>query len=288
MHADLVNLGWTEDHLSRIRTTVAEEAQRARVLAQALPLSGPEDGSTIEVPSYALGNQANPLNPPPASRLFVNSQPNLPIVTIAINVQLRSHEMADPSLNAALAQFRRAANYIARIEDAFIVNGRPGANLPPPVGLAGIPPVFTVQGVAGAPGLVPTANPPVPVVLNSPGLVNAVIAAINILDGRGHGGPYALLLGQVLFTLATTPNPSFVMARDRILPFLQGPLLRSSAFAGNQGAVVSLSGNPVEIIVASDVGVRYLQTSVEPRYIFRVSERVALRIKEADAIVHLI
>lgn len=288
MHEDLVNLGWSEDHLSRIRTTVAEEAQRARVLAQALPLSGPEDGSTIEVPSYTLGNQGNPLNPPPASRLIVNSQPNLPIATIAINVQLRSHEIADPSLNAALVQFRRAANYIARIEDAFIVNGRPGPNLPPPVGLAGIPPVFTIQGVAGAPGLIPTVNPPVPVLLTSPGLVNAVIQAINILDGAGHGGPYACLLGQQLFTLATTPNPSFVMARDRILPFLQGPLLRSSAFVGTQGAVVSLSGNPIEIIVASDIGVRYLQTSVEPRYIFRVSERVALRIKEAEAIVHLI
>src|SRR5688572_13589802 len=170
MHEDLVNLGWSEDHLSRIRTTVAEEAQRARVLAQALPLSGPEDGSTIEVPSYALGAQPNPLNPPPPSRLTVNSQPNLPIATIAINVQLRSHEVADPNLTAALGMFRRAANYIARIEDALIVNGRLGPNLPPPVGIAGIPPVFTVQGVAGAPGLVPTLNPPVPVVLNGTGL----------------------------------------------------------------------------------------------------------------------
>jgi hypothetical protein len=48
--------------------------------------------------------------------------------------------------------------------------------------------------------------------------------------------------------------------------------------------VVALSGNPIEIVVACDIGVRFLQTTLEPRYVFRVSERVALRIKEFSAI----
>jgi uncharacterized linocin/CFP29 family protein len=78
-----------------------------------------------------------------------------------------------------------------------------------------------------------------------------------------------------------------VLPRDRILPFLSGPLLRSSAFATNHGAVVALNGNPIELVVASDISVRYLQTTLEPRYVFRVSERVALRVKEADAIVRI-
>jgi uncharacterized linocin/CFP29 family protein len=288
MHDELVNLGWTEDHLSRIRTTVAEEAQRARVLAQALPLSGPEDGSTILVPKFALDSEKNEPEPP-KQRLTVNSKPDLPIVTIAINVQLRSHEIADPSLTAALVMFRRAANHIARIEDALIVHGTKAADAPPSGGVKGIPEVYTVRAADKSTGLLevqgrkPVQVPP----NNGPALVAAISTAISELDDAGQGGPYACVLGADLFALSTTPTDNLVMPRDRILPFLQGPLLRSSAFPVNRGAVIALSGNPIEIVVASDISVRYLQTTLEPRYVFRVSERVALRVKEADAIVRI-
>jgi len=81
-----------------------------------------------------------------------------------------------------------------------------------------------------------------------------------------------------------TPTPSLVLPRDRILPFLQGPLVRASAIANGFGVVVALSANPVELLVASDIGVRFLLATEEPRYVFRVSERIALRIKEQSAI----
>lgn len=290
MHDDLVNLGWTEDQLSRIRTTVAEEAQRARVLAQALPLSGPEEGSTIAVPEFRLGDEANPAKPPPR-RLDIDSQPNLPITTIAINVQLRSHEIADPSLSAALVQFRRAANFIARIEDALIVNGQPNGKPkdPPKGGVAGIPEVYTVHGPTAAVGLWDSATSPV-VNLPSkdgPGLFKAVTDAISNLESAGYGGPYAAFLGTDLFTYSVDPTVSLVLPRDRILPFLNGPLLRSSAFAKHQGVVLALNGNPIELVVASDISVRYLQATLEPRYVFRISERVALRVKEPQAIALL-
>jgi uncharacterized linocin/CFP29 family protein len=285
MHDDLVNLGWTEDHLSRIRTTVAEEAQRARVLAQALPLSGPEDGSTIAVPEFKLGDDANPV-PPPSKRLEVDSQPTLPITTIAINVQLRSHEIADPSLTAALVQFRRAANYIARVEDALIVNGRPGPNQVPPKGIGTIPGVYTVHGAGKQVGLWDAAPKPSIKLASADGngVFKAITDAISKLDSNGYGGPYAALLGTTLFELSVLATPNLVLPRDRILPFLQGPLLRVSAFDAKLGAVVSLSGNPIEIVVASDIGVRYLQTTLDPRYVFRVTERVAFRVKESEAI----
>jgi uncharacterized linocin/CFP29 family protein len=60
--------------------------------------------------------------------------------------------------------------------------------------------------------------------------------------------------------------------------------LRASALANGFGVVVAQSANPVELVVASDIGVRFLQTTQDPRYVFRVSERVALRIKEHRAI----
>jgi uncharacterized linocin/CFP29 family protein len=305
MHSDLVEYGWTEEHLSRINATVAEEAQRARITAQMLPVVGPEDGSTIAVPRYALGTRPNPDtyadaggNEVPADRLAVNSDPDLFLTTIAINVPLRSHELADPSLNAALGMFRRAANCIARVEDALVFNGRQPNQAP--AGLGQLPLVYRVTGDGILDGLArplpPNQDPQQKVLtrlisaggaLDGNDIVTAIIEAIGELDARGQQGPYACALSQDLFALLCTPNANLILPRDRVLPFLQGPLLRASALRFQYGIVVALSGNPVEIVVASDIGVRYLQTTLEPRYVFRVSERVALRIREESAIAVL-
>jgi uncharacterized linocin/CFP29 family protein len=289
MDPALENIGWTEEQLNRICTTVTEEAQRARVAAQGLPVSGPENASTIAVPTFRLYPQANAI-PPPIARLAVDSRPNLPITTIAINVEVRTHEAADPALNAVLGMFRRAANHIARIEDALIFNGRPFPDVPP-WGTGGLPNVFTVQGDGRAPGLFTLPRrpywlrrPPPP---RGPRLVSLIQRAVSDLEGRGQLGPFACFLGRALFADAHNPTGSLVLPRDRFLPFLQGPLLRSSAILPGWGAIVALSGSPIEILVASEIGVRFLQTTTEPRYVFRVSERIALRIKERRAVALL-
>lgn len=327
MHHDLVELGWTEEHWNRICAAVTEEAQRARIAAQMLPMVGPEEGSTLAVPRYALNTRDNPdaypperpRQPPvpgaePPRRLAVDSDPNLFLTTIAVNVQLRSHEVADSRLNAALGMFRRAANCIARIEDALVFNGRLRNQAPPGVG--DLPAIFTVTGEAPgdfrgiipsefgidpdraqvdqrvlrrlrrrAPALPqPPAQPPPAPPLDGNDVVNAIINAIGELDARGQQGPYACGLSQDLFALICTPNDNLVLPRDRILPFLQGPLLRASALRLRHGFVVALGGNPVEIVVGADMAVRYLQTTLEPRYVFRVSERIALRIRQENAI----
>lgn len=296
MHNDLVELGWTEEQWNRITGAVTEEAQKARVAAQMLPLIGPEDPSTIAVPPFRLDRGPNAA-PPPAQRLTVNSSPTLFLTTIAVNLHLRSHEVADPSLKAALGMFRRAANYVARIEDCLVFNGRPAAppNGPPPfppnVPQAIIDVATTASdGQAALEGLM--AMPPagrldvgIP---NGPAgdrLVTAIVDAIGQLDARGQQAPYAVALSQNFFTEICAPNNnSLVLPRDRILPFLQGPLLRASALPNDRGVVISLSGSALELVVASDLSVRYLQTTLEPRYVFRVCERVAVRIRELDAI----
>jgi uncharacterized linocin/CFP29 family protein len=291
MHSDLVEIGWTEAQWNRITTTVIEEAQKARVAAQGLPLSGPEDPTTVAVPPFTLFRQRNRIPPfPPNRRLAVNSDPDLPLTTIAINVQLRTHEIADPDLTAALGMFRRAANQIARVEDALVFNGRILPNLPPfGVGPA-ITSVCTVSGDGFNPGLFwrpvrfQLRLPPPPRGIQ---LVPVIQRAVGVLEGSGHQGPFACFLSSELFADAYNPTGNLVLPRDRFLPFLQGPLLRSSAIIAGLGAVVALSGNPVEIVVGSDISVRFLQATPEPRYVFRVSERIALRIKESSAIVVL-
>jgi uncharacterized linocin/CFP29 family protein len=316
MHSDLVELGWTDEQWNRISSVVAEEAQKARVAAQMLPLVGPEDHTTVAIPPYTLTAPLNPnakAPPAPQNRLTVDSDPNLFLTQIAVNVPLRTREAADPDLAAALVMFRRAANYIARIEDALVFNGRPGPNQLPPFGSAGIPNVVQVIGDGAVNGLCsfggpfggralinikaikPAVGASAPAVGDQ--VVTSIIQAINQLDMEGQLGPYTCALSPYLFEMICTPNSNLVLPRDRILPFLQGPLLRSSAiFQGPQapaatsmawGVVIATSGDPVELVVASDIHVRYLQTTEEPRVTFRVSERVAVRIKEPKAIALL-
>jgi uncharacterized linocin/CFP29 family protein len=311
MHSDLVEIGWTEEQWNRIVTTVTEEGQKGRVAAQLLPVSGPEARKTVAVASYTLGTEPNivpPNNPPdnPAGRLAVNSDPTLYLQSIAVNVQLRTREAADPELKAALVMFRRAANLVVRLEDALIFQGRaqnngtlfeigiaPGAVF----GIQQLPDavVATVHGTippGGVQGIFPHVLAPRPrAVLTQTGaaptgedVVLNIIRAIDALETRMRLGPFACVLGHRLFELICTPTDSMVLPRDRILPFLQGPLARSSAVPPNYGAVIALSGSPIEIVVATDLNIRYLQTTLEPRFVFRVAERVALRLEDEQAI----
>jgi uncharacterized linocin/CFP29 family protein len=138
-------------------------------------------------------------------------------------------------------------------------------------------------------------SPPAAVALPNPfngsDIATAIFEAIGILDNAGFSGPYACALDQRAFDAICTPSSTLVLPRDRILPFLQGgSLVRASTIprrvVGVRGAVIALSGNPVELVVATDIYVSYLQTTgaMEPRRVFRVSERVALRVKEPGAI----
>ncbi|MDP9149286.1 MAG: bacteriocin family protein [Myxococcota bacterium] len=274
MESNLAEPGWTEEQWGRIVSTVSEEAQKGRVAAQALPLSGPEERKTIAIPNYRITL---------GSSLSVDSDPTLYLSTIAVNVELRTHEVGDPDLNAALVMFRRAANAIARIEDALIFNGRAPNALPAGLAAGITTPPFTVTGSGDPIGIFQgsTRKPP------SSGIFQRIVDAITALESDGQLGPYACFLSNDLFKEACDPTPSLVLPRDRILPFLEGPLLRSSAIQEKRGAVVALGGSPVEIVVASDIHVRFLQTTPDGRSLFRVSERVALRVKDLHAIAVL-
>jgi len=79
-----------------------------------------------------------------------------------------------------------------------------------------------------------------------------------------------------------------VLPSDRIRPLIEGPLVRTGTLPPRDGVLVSLAGKPVEIVVAGEIAAKFLQVSAEPRWIFRVSERFVLRVKERDAIETLI
>ena len=48
------------------------------------------------------------------------------MATLQLNVRLRGEQLADPEMTSVLTLFRRAANIIARLEDALVFNGFDG------------------------------------------------------------------------------------------------------------------------------------------------------------------
>jgi uncharacterized linocin/CFP29 family protein len=209
--------------------------------------------------------------------------------------------MADPDMASVLAMFRRAANVLARLEDAVVFRG---LVLGPPLAPAGGAPGPVIWEITGGeamnglwriPWLLPAAQRVRMALLPAAGidtrLVSGIAAAIGRLEATGHFGPFAVVLDQQLFLVAQTPSPSLVLPQDRITPFLGGgPLLRSStlnALGIGNGVVVALGGAPVELVVATDVCVQFLQLTAEPEYLFRVCEKMVLRIKEPEAIMQL-
>ena len=80
-----------------------------------------------------------------------------------------------------------------------------------------------------------------------------------------------------------------MLPQDRIIPFLGGgSLLRSTTLPAGSGVVVALGGAPVELVVAKDMSLQFLQVTMSQIFLFRVREKIALRIKEAKAIVTLV
>jgi Encapsulating protein for peroxidase len=118
--------------------------------------------------------------------------------------------------------------------------------------------------------------------------VTAVSNAIAGLEGDGHFGPFAVVLDPLFFLAVQTPNQFLVLPQDRIIPFLGGgSLLRSSTLPDNSGVVVALGGAPIELVVATDVSLQFLQVTTAPDFLFRVREKIALRIRESGAIAAL-
>jgi uncharacterized linocin/CFP29 family protein len=283
-------VGWTDDQWNLVLTTVTTEAQKARLAASFLPVTGPLDPMTVAVPNLKLAREGTPDNVavgdrPPPERLLVDSQPNLKLITISTFAYLHSHEVADPDLAAALGIFRRAANMIARAEDAIIFNGKKTVLKSPLDVLVRIPPPAELEKVWD--GLAAIGNETPVGEVSSDTVFTAVVGAIGTLEDQGYFGPFACVLSKELFAEASRPIAALVSARDRLLPFLDGLLFRSGLLPKNSGIVVALGGAPVEIVVASDISVNFLQINTEPRWVFRVSERIALRVKDVNAVQRL-
>jgi uncharacterized linocin/CFP29 family protein len=327
MTSDKPQVPWSDDQWEKVKQVVQEEAQRSRVAASFLELYGPLPGCTDFVRDQSISSVLS-TNPPPPQRLAISDTDIIKLPTLQVKVFIRGAQMLEPELGSVLALFRRSANVLARLEDAIIFNGQPQASIdsalaPDPAAdeslhdwmsrVNGLPPIWQILGGASTRGLLPPSDPSnsdprelrddwvpiqfrdpsINVAAQNPQLGNAIVEtvsrAIGTLESRGHFGPFAVVLGQNLFTAVQTPNSSsLVLPQDRILPFLSGgPLLRSTLLPPDRGVIVGLGGNPLEIVVATDVSVNFLQVTTDPMFAFRIYEKLALRIRNQDAIIGL-
>jgi uncharacterized linocin/CFP29 family protein len=280
---------WTEDQWNRVRQVVHDEALNARVAASFLPLYGPLPSDTVAVPI----NQLQPI-PDGATnaRLEVDDYTTMRLTTLSVNVYLKNSQVADPELSSAMIMFRRAADIIARLEDALIFNGQDNVGAGPKggAGTSHLTPVYSISGGHANPGLLGAEGANTVDItgdFETPGqaVFHSVVDAIQCLEGQGHYGPFACAMGDDLFREITRPMPdSMVLPRDSILPFLNGPLCRTSAVPNKSAVVISLQGAPVEIVVPGEISVRYLQTTSDAEHVFRVQQKFALRVKEAKAV----
>lgn len=273
---------WTDEQWARVNQIIQDEAQRARVAATFLPLYGPLPASADFVRSQVISYR--PLN--------IADKKTIELSILKLNVRVRGEQLADPEMRSVVALFRRAANVIARLEDALIFNGYP----PLPHGAVDIG-----EEICGpeTKGLLRTASEneekPEPITDGNT-LVTAVTDSVGLLESHGHFGPFAVVLSQNLFSLAQKPvnildngpdGPSFV-PQARVVPLLGGgSLLRSSVLPDDRGLVVALGGAPIELVVATDISLEFLHVTEHPYFIFRVFEKIVLLIKERNAVIEL-
>lgn len=264
-------IDWTSEQWNQIQQVVADEVSKVSVAGSFLACCGPLERSATVVRSQRLSDQPAPIT--------VDDVSTLQLWTLAVHIELKQRQLAEEHLTGATAAFRRAANLLARAEDAIVFNGLPQAD-PTTAQLQNsrIPLQCQVSGGQMLDGLVGTARS------TRPELVRGIASAIATLERNGHLGPFACILGQTAFVKANTPIPgSLVLPKDRIEPMLGTQLLRSSTLESKQVLVVSLAGDPIDLVVATPPTVQFLNVSNEARYRFRVYEKFVLRIKEEGA-----
>jgi len=304
MSEESSRLAWSDEQWATVQQVVQNAARLARVASSFLPLHGPLAPGQATVPALSMTSPEllDRQRGEAQERLVIDEGATLRLTTIACDVYLTTQQAQDPDLAVARDLLGRAADVTGRLEDAIVFNGQPGVDSAPlkadgaPVV---VPPIYTVRNAGPNPGLLTPfgiGGPEGPTKTVSWGkgdeggqaLVEAIVGAIQELEGRGHYGPFACVLGRTLYLVANTPNRgSLVLPSDRIIPFLSGPLLRSSTVPDDQGVVVALAAAPIDLVVGTDVHASFVQLSVEPRYVLRVSERFVLRMKQPDAVCQL-
>jgi uncharacterized linocin/CFP29 family protein len=319
-------VGWTEAQWNRVREEVLREWQRARVAGSFLPIYGPLPPSTQVVPSELLNDDGS-VDDTATIRLlelrttFALSQQQVsdPDLSNAV-LQFRRAAIGLARLEdvAIFSGQTAAAAWAAPLSPPPDPTSR-RPSVPATLAASAGParaklPEFAVDGITATTGpwligpggaqntspyglVAATPHPPVTVSpMNGQELVKAIPGTITLLESVGYGAPFVCVLGRGPYIAAHDPTGALVLPADRIEPMLGRQLLRASALdvdangkvdAAPRAVVLSLAGDPIDLVVAVSASPQFTQVDTKGKYSFRVFERFVLRIKDPAAIVRL-
>jgi len=270
-------VGWGQELWDRIDKAVGDEAKRSSLAAQFLPLVGPLAGA-LTVPADVIAY----------SPLSIAEDRVRPLVELSAEFTLTPTQVAgEANLLTATSLATRAANLVAQAEDVLIFQGDAGQNAP----------VFNLVKRRQSPGqgLLDAAEEEITVQPVDPGeqhygehLFAAVATGCAHLQGKGQFGPYALALHDEVYADSFAPLAGSLTApADRIKPLVAQGYFGTGALPRQTGVLLSVGGNTVDLVLASDATVDFSQVDGDGLWRFRVFERFALRVKEGSAVLRL-
>jgi uncharacterized linocin/CFP29 family protein len=192
-----------------------------------------------------------------------------PLVEIRVPIVLRIMDLdavARGATNPDLGPVVRAAEKIARAEDAAIFHGLVAAG---------------IQGILAA-----SPHPPEPLPSDVRTLPRAVLTAKEKLRQAGVSGPYVLVLGPELYDQVFAMTEEGHPLAKRIEGLLvERPILRAAALEG--GVVLSVRGGDFELTVGQDLSVGYAYHDKHQVELY-LTESFTFRVLEPAAAVRLV
>jgi uncharacterized linocin/CFP29 family protein len=323
-------LPWASEVWDRIDRAVHDEIRRTVVGRRFLPLVPAADALTVPADKVVETQTPPPPAPARSTVLTVNEAAVTEVIEIWVEFALTKQQVeAEPSLCTAVTLATRAANLLSQGEDLLLFQGN---------GVLKADPLFTtgkIQTRAGPGpfGLANIEDPPgddgpiqticVPFADKQPekygeNTFTGVAQGYSDLQGRGHYGPYALVLPTRAYADAHAPlKATLIMPADRILPLVEGRFYGTGTLpeclappdaasdedeggdSGQQecffefdffdvGMLASLGGNTLDLVFGRDATAAFVQEDNQGLYRFRVFERFALRDKDRNGRVALV
>jgi uncharacterized linocin/CFP29 family protein len=288
---------WGPDIWNRIDRAVHDEMARVRVGAKFIPLYGPLPPETRTVPSDRV---PDPAGQPLA--LGVEEGESTSLVELSVDFRLTQSQVdGEDRLGTAIALATRAANALAGDEDRLIFRGADGVlnNQRERTGVNDRGVRYRITGDqdplyldgqdrfgVAAPAAVDAGG--------AGGRGQVTLTRANIayatLQGVGRQGPFALALHHLVYADVNSPVAADTLdtPADRLRPLFTAGVFATSALPENSGVVVSVGGNSVDRAVGIDATTAFLQVESDGRYLFRVYERLALRVKDRQAVRRLV
>jgi uncharacterized linocin/CFP29 family protein len=191
-----------------------------------------------------------------------------PLVELRVPIKLSIMELdqvARGGNNPDLAPVVKAAEKVARTEDAAIFDGLSSAG---------------INGILGATPLAPERIPP-----DVRSLPRSVLAAKETLRQAGVSGPYALVLGAEIYDQVYSVSEDGHALPKRISLIVDEPIVRAPSLQG--GAVISVRGGDYQLTLGQDLSVGYAYHDKHKVELY-LTESFTFRVLEPSAAVRLV